>query len=115
MVDVIWRPGFSQNVSPPLDTLPYGMYGCRMKTTSIRNRKGAEQARQELPSILAAAAAGRSTLITRHGRPVAAVVPPSMAKTARPIPLTRLAGTGRGLWGANSRRTVDRLRDEWKS
>lgn len=85
-----------------------------MKTTSLRNRKGAEQARQELPAILAAAAAGHSTLITRHGRPVAAVVPPAMAKAARPAPLTTLAGTGHGLWGAHSARTIARLRDEWK-
>ena len=85
-----------------------------MSTTSTRRRKGAEQARQQLPSILADAAAGHSTIITRHGRAVAAVVPPSMAKATQPVPLATLAGTGRGLWGAHSARTIARLRDEWK-
>jgi antitoxin (DNA-binding transcriptional repressor) of toxin-antitoxin stability system len=35
-------------------------------------RKGAEEARNQLPDLLAAAEKGRSTIITRHGRPVAA-------------------------------------------
>ena len=38
-------------------------------------RKGAEEARNELPDLLAAAEKGRATIITRHGRPVAALVP----------------------------------------
>lgn len=76
--------------------------------------KGVEEARQHLPAILTAAAAGHSTVITRHGRAVAAVVPPALAKSAQPIPLTALAGSGRGLWGRSSVQTVARLRDEWK-
>lgn len=32
-------------------------------------RKGAEEARNELPDLLDAAEKGRSTIITRHGRP----------------------------------------------
>lgn len=85
-----------------------------MKSTTKSDRKGVEEARQHLPAILSAAAAGRSTLITRHGRTVAAVVPPSMAKASRPLPLTTLAGTGEGLWGPHITRTIARLRDEWK-
>ena len=38
-------------------------------------RKGAEEARNQLPDLLAAAEQGRSTIITRHGRAVAALVP----------------------------------------
>ena len=38
-------------------------------------RKGAEEARNRLPDLLEAAEKGRSTIITRHGRPVAALVP----------------------------------------
>jgi prevent-host-death family protein len=38
-------------------------------------RKGAEEARNQLPDLLDAAKQGRSTIITRHGRPVAALVP----------------------------------------
>jgi prevent-host-death family protein len=38
-------------------------------------RKGAKDARNELSELLAAAEKGRATIITRHGRPVTALVP----------------------------------------
>ncbi len=85
-----------------------------MNERRTRASKGAEEARQQLPAILAAAAAGRTTLITRHGRAVAAVVPVGDLKPRRPASLLALAGTGRGLWGADSAKTVDALRREWK-
>jgi antitoxin (DNA-binding transcriptional repressor) of toxin-antitoxin stability system len=53
-------------------------------------------------------------MITRHGREVAAVVPAAAARTAKPASLLALAGSGRDLWGADSRKAVARLRDEWK-
>lgn len=84
-----------------------------MKPVSRQISKGAEEARQQLPAILADAAAGRTTIITRHGRVVAAVVPATSAKPATSVSLQSLAGTGRGLWGADSRKTIARLRDEW--
>ena len=84
-----------------------------MKTTSRPVSKGAEEARQQLPAILAAAAAGRSTIITRHGRAVAAVVPASDLAQRKPASLQALAGTGRGMWGKASAHTIDKLRDEW--
>ncbi|MGB9118753.1 type II toxin-antitoxin system Phd/YefM family antitoxin [Bradyrhizobium sp.] len=77
-------------------------------------RKGAEEARNQLPDLLDAAEKGRSTVITRHGRPVAALVP--IAAYGAAIcqqPLTPVAGSGRGLWGQNSTRTLRKLRDEW--
>jgi prevent-host-death family protein len=78
------------------------------------NRKGAEEARNQLPDLLDAAEQGRSTIITRHGRPVAALVPiENLGAQLRQQPLTPLKGTGRGLWGKNSTRTMRRLRDEW--
>lgn len=75
--------------------------------------KGVQSARAEFPRLLDEAERGRSTLITRHGRVVAAIVPP--AKTALPgqLPLSPLAGSGRGLWGRDSRRALRRMRDEW--
>jgi prevent-host-death family protein len=77
-------------------------------------RKGAEEARSQLPDLLAAAEKGRSTIITRHGRPVAALVPiDAYDSAARQEPLLPLAGTGRGLWGKDSTRTIRKLRDEW--
>lgn len=84
-----------------------------MKTTRKTVTKGAEEARQQLPAILAAAAAGRSTIITRHGRAVAAVVPTDALRPRKSISLLALAGTGRGLWGKDSSKTIAKLRDEW--
>jgi len=77
-------------------------------------KKGAEEARSQLPELLDAAERGRSTIITRHGRPVAALVPIEAYGVAKrqdsPLPL---AGTGRGLWGKDSARTLRKLRNEW--
>jgi prevent-host-death family protein len=78
-------------------------------------RKGAEEARNQLPDLLEAAEKGRSTIITRHGRPVAALVPIEAygATVIRQQPLMPVAGSGRELWGKNSTRTLRKLRDEW--
>jgi prevent-host-death family protein len=76
--------------------------------------KGAEEARNQLPHLLEAAEKGRSTIITKHGRPVAALVPIDAYNAAtRQEPLMPVAGSGRGLWGKNSARTIRKLRDEW--
>jgi len=84
-----------------------------MKT--VRHR-GAEEARNTLPELLESAEHGRSTIITKHGRPVAALVPiQSYVDGGREQqPLTALAGSGRGLWGRKSAATVAKLRDEWE-
>ena len=77
-------------------------------------RKGAEEARNRLPDLLDAAERGQSTVITRRGRPVAALVPVAPQGTpAGQAPLSPAEGSGRGLWGRNSARTIRRLRDEW--
>ena len=77
-------------------------------------RKGAEEARNQLPDLLAAAEKGRSTIITRHGRPVAALVPVDAYETGgKQQPLLPVAGSGRGMWGEDVTRTVKQLRDEW--
>ena len=77
-------------------------------------RKGAEEARNQLPDLLAAAENGRSTVITKHGRPVAAIVPMSdFNGSNRQQPLLPLKGSGTGLWGQDSARTLRDLRDEW--
>jgi prevent-host-death family protein len=81
---------------------------------SETQRKGAEEARNQLPELLEAAERGRSTIITRHGRPVAALIPVGAHEAvARQQPLLPLAGSGRGLWGKDSTRTLRRMRDEW--
>jgi prevent-host-death family protein len=77
-------------------------------------RKGAEEARNQLPDLLVAAEKGRSTVITKHGRPVAALVPMSdFTDSHRQQPLLPLKGSGVGLWGEDSARTLGDLRDEW--
>jgi prevent-host-death family protein len=62
--------------------------------------KGAEEARNQLPSLLDSAERGRATVITKHGRAVAALVPiadfhPERGQSS----LAELKGSGRGLWG----------------
>ena len=77
-------------------------------------RTGAEDARNQLPDLLDAAEKGSSTIITRHGRPVAALMPiEAYSNASRQQPLTPLAGSGRGLWGKDSTRTLRKLRGEW--
>jgi prevent-host-death family protein len=77
-------------------------------------RRGVQDARNELPALLAEAEKGRATIITRHGRSIAAIVPAAdVAGRTRQRPLTSLAGSGRGLWGRDSSRALRRLRDEW--
>jgi prevent-host-death family protein len=78
-------------------------------------RKRAEEARAQFSEVLNDAEKGRSTIITRHGHPVAVVVPMTEhTRTARQQPLLDLRGTGRGLWGKDSVQTIRALRDEWE-
>jgi prevent-host-death family protein len=82
---------------------------------SRQNRRGVEETRNQLPALLAEAERGRSTIITRHGRSIAAIVPVERAGSgSRQKSLTGLAGSGKGLWGKDSTRTLRRLRDEWQ-
>lgn len=77
-------------------------------------RKGVEDARSQLPALLAEAQQGRATIITRHGRSIAAIVPvEGVAAPRRQKALRSLAGSGKGLWGRNSAVTLRRLREEW--
>jgi prevent-host-death family protein len=76
--------------------------------------KGAEEARNRLPELLDEAEKGRSTVITKHGRPVAALVPIAVYNSIAPQrPLAPLAGSGAGLWGPDSGGAIAELRDEW--
>jgi len=94
-----------------LDRNPYSLYSSRMTRPT---RKGVEDARSQLPALLAEAEKGRSTIITRHGRSIAAIVPVErVAGAQRQKSLLALAGSGKGLWGKDSSRTVRRLREEW--
>ena len=85
-----------------------------MKTTY-----GLEQARSQLPHIAAEAHAGYSSVITRHGKPVAAVVPISVLQAqqsslVRQGGILALRGTGRSVWALKGGKAVADLRDEWQ-
>ena len=90
-------------------TEPYRMY-----SMVKASRKGAEEARAQLPRLLNAAEKGQSTIITKHGRAVAALVPvDALGATDQQHSLVPLKGSGRGLWGTSNARTLQKLRDEW--
>jgi len=77
-------------------------------------RRGAEEARNQLPELLTAAQRGQQTIITRHGRPVAILAPISgNGSSGSQRSLLPLAGSGRGLYGDDSARSLRELRDEW--
>ena len=85
---------------------------------STECRYGLEQARARLPHIVSDVAAGSYTVITRHGKPCAAVV--SIADLERLQAASRpgrsvlaLRGSGRGLWGPDVAETLESLRAEW--
>ena len=80
---------------------------------SNRTYRGVEEARKQLPQLLEQAAGGSATVVTRHGKPIAAIVPLGAYGEGRQQSILPLAGTGRGLWGAKSTSTVRKLRDEW--
>ena len=85
---------------------------------SVNLSYGLEQARIQLPAIIANAHSGVASIITRHGKPYAAVVPLKDLEKSRSAlrassSLLALRGTGQGLWGANVGRTIDKLRGEW--
>lgn len=77
------------------------------------SRKGSEAARNQLPALLEAAERGQTTIITRRGRSIAALVPiKTIGDLNKQQSLLPLLGSGRGLWGRNSTRTLRELRDE---
>jgi len=97
-------------VRPGRSGLDFVLYNrCMTKLPHI----GAEEAREQLPALLPEVEKGRGSVITRHGRAVPALVPVKGVAGSRQKALTALAGSGKGMWGRNSARTVRRLRDEW--
>lgn len=75
---------------------------------------GIEATRRRLPELVAAAHEGKTTVITRHGRPYAAIVPVEKASERRlPTAILTLRGCAAGLWGEEPARLVEALRGEW--
>ena len=76
---------------------------------------GLDEGRSSLPRLAALAHAGQSSLLTKHGKPYAAIVSAAMLLKARLKPgFLALRGTGRGLWGKSVARHIAQLRDEWE-
>lgn len=85
---------------------------------STQTLYGLEQARAQLPHIVSEAHAGEYSVITKHGKPYAAVVPvqdlEKLKATRKPQPgLLALRGTGKGLWEKSAGKTIANLRYEW--
>jgi prevent-host-death family protein len=81
---------------------------------SRTGRKETEETPNPLPDLLNAAEKGQATIITKHGRPIAALVPvQDFADRNAQQPLLPWKRSGRGLWGKNSVRALRALRDEW--
>lgn len=93
----------------------YFFKGSEMKATY-----GLEQARAQLPHIAAEARAGHTSVITRHGEPMAAIVPMSFLQSQqagriRKSGILTLRGTGRHIWSQGAGQAVGNLRDEWQT
>lgn len=79
---------------------------------------GLEQARIHLPQIVGQAHSGVASVITRHGKPYAAVVSIDELKRIRAAlgaspGVLALRGMGKGLWGPSPSQAVAELREEW--
>jgi antitoxin (DNA-binding transcriptional repressor) of toxin-antitoxin stability system len=81
-----------------------------MATRSI----GLEQGRRQLPQLAELAHGGEGSLLTRHGKPYAAIVAPEvLLKSRRKPSFLALRGSGKGLWGKSAARDIAQLRDDW--
>jgi len=75
---------------------------------------GIEEGRNTLPQLASLAHAGQSSLLTKHGKPYAAIVPlDALPRTRRRTRFLSLRGSGRGLWGELPAAHVAALRSEW--
>ena len=80
------------------------------------NELGAEQARarKHLPELLDKASRGEITVITKHGKPYAALVPlDTLSRAHKPVPIASLRGSGKYCWSDQPGREIAMLRNEW--
>lgn len=76
---------------------------------------GAEEARKMFPELIERAHHGSASVITKRGKPYAKIVAVNAVTSGKArLSLLALAGTGRGLWGRDSRASVRQLRGEWE-
>jgi len=76
---------------------------------------GIEQARTQLPSLITQAHQGAVSVVTRHGKPYAAIVPMDilLAQRRRVSGFLALRGSGKQLWKQPATAVVSGLREEW--
>lgn len=75
----------------------------------------AEAARKKFPLLIEQAHHGKSTIVTKRGKPYAAIVPVAdMPQGQGRLDIQGLRGSGKGLWGRNSLATVEKMRREWQ-
>ena len=75
---------------------------------------GIEQGRNTLPQLALRAFGGEPCVLTKHGKPYAAIVPLEMVQRAqlRKSSFSALRGTGKGLWGDTPAQMIADMRDE---
>ena len=75
---------------------------------------GIEQGRNTLPQLALRAFGGETSVLTKHGKPYAAIVPLEMVQRAqmRKSSFSALRGTGKGLWGDAPAQMIADMRDE---
>ena len=75
---------------------------------------GLQEGRSNLAALASRAHAGQPSLLTRHGKPYAAIVSAEMLLKARPRQrFLELRGSGKGLWGPAPAGGIAAERDEW--
>lgn len=75
---------------------------------------GIEQGRNTLPQLALRASGGEPSVLTKHGKPYAAIVPLEMVRRSKSgsAGFLALRGTGKGLWGAEPAQLIAEMRDE---
>ena len=77
--------------------------------------EAAEAARKKFPTLIEQAHHGKATIVTKRGRPYAAIVPIADMMSGRGrLNIQSLRGSGSGLWGRNARAAIEKMRREWQ-
>lgn len=74
----------------------------------------AEAARKKFPSLIEQAHHGTPTIVTKRGKPYAAIVSiADLPQSQGELNIQSLRGSGKGLWGRNPAATIEKMRREW--